>query len=112
MILSIPLSTYNRQFLFLLPAVKNNIMERGIFIRIIYSTSNASFYGLFMHIKNETVCKLHEIEKDILQAHKTSKTPTYTIEKHSFRNPLKSTIKISGIWENDNHYGLAYKFIE
>lgn len=87
-------------------------MERGIFIRIIYSTTNVSFYGLFINIKNESIFQLHNIEKDVLQTYTSTKTPLYTLEKQFIRNPLKSVIKISGIWENDVNYGLAYKFID
>lgn len=110
MMLAISLPKYNRQFIVLLPAVKNNLVE-GIFIRLMYSTNNVAFNGLFIYIRNETTQDICAIEKDILQLHKTAKLPVYSVERQIIRTP-KSVLKISGMWENETHYGLVYKCID
>ena len=111
MMLAISLSKYNRQYIVMLPPVKNNLVEDGIFIRIMYSTNNVAFNGLFIYIRNETTSDVCEIEKDLLQLHKTSKLPVYSVERQIIRTP-RAVLKISGIWENDTHYGLVYKCID
>ena len=111
MILSIPLSKYNKQYIILLPHVKNNMMEGGIFIRILYSPSNLILNGIYLYIKNESVQDLISIEEDILSSYITTKKPVYSFIK-SISKCSKPIIKISGIWENASNYGLAYKLIE
>lgn len=111
MILSIPLSTYNNQFVALLPSVKNNMMEHGLFIRILYSPTNITFNGIFVHIMNEKMADVYKIEKQVLQTYHTTKQPIFSIEKQLHRYSSKTILKISGIWENDTSYGLAYKII-
>jgi hypothetical protein len=112
MILSIPLSAYNKQFIIFLQPVKNNMMDHGTFIRILYSTTNTTFNGIFIHIQKETTQDICAIEKDVLKAYITTKHPIYSIEKQVGRHPSKKILKISGIWENDTSYGLAYKILE
>ncbi len=111
MILSIPLSNYNRHYIVFLPAVKNNMIEKGLFIRILYSTHNVIFNGIFIKIKNESISTICKVEKDVLTSYHTTKQPVYSVEKHLYRNN-KSVLKISGIWENDTSYGLAYKTMD
>ena len=110
MMLAISLSKYNRQCIILLPAVKNTMVD-GVFIRIMYSTDNVTFNGLFIYIRNETTKDVCAIEKDLLQLHTTSKTPVYSVERQLIRNP-KTVLKVSGIWENETSYGLVYKCID
>jgi hypothetical protein len=112
MILSIPLYTYNNQYLTLLQPVKNNMMERGLFTRILYSTTNVIFNGLYVNIQGMIPSDIYVVEKNILKVYNTTKYPLYSIEKQLNRHPSKSILKISGIWENDTSYGLAYKIIE
>ncbi len=112
MILSIPLSTYNNQFVTMLQPVKNNMMERGLFTRILYSTTNVIFNGLYINIYGMKPYDVYAVEKNILKTYITTKYPTYSIEKQLGRHSTKSILKISGIWENDTSYGLAYKIIE
>jgi len=112
MILSIPLSIYNKQFVIFLPPVKNNMMDHGTFIRILYSTTNTTFNGIFIHVQKENVHDICAIEKDVLKAYITTKHTTYSVEKQVLRHPSKKILKISGIWENDTSYGLAYKILE
>jgi hypothetical protein len=110
MILSIPLCNYNKQYIILLPPVKNNMMEGGTFIRIIYSPPNLILNGIYIHIKNENVQNLIDVEQDILSSYITTKRPVSSIVK-SISKYSKNTIKISGFWENDTTYGLVYKLI-
>jgi hypothetical protein len=131
MLLTIPIDVYNRQFLIFLPPVKNNLMENSLFTRIIYSPLNIMFSGIYIHIPlsypiisinrslyhliHDQIHQLLSIENDILNAYSTTKNATYSLEKTLKQRTLvgKHTIvlKISGIWENNDCYGLAYKFI-
>ena len=97
MILSIPLSNYNRHYIVFLTAVKNNMIEKGMFIRILYSTTNVIFNGIFIKLKNENISNICKVEKDVLSAYHTTKNPVYSVEKHLYRNN-KNILKISGIW--------------
>ena len=110
MILSIPLGNYNKQYIILLPPVKNNMMEGGSFIRIIYSPPNLILNGIYIYIKHETIQDLLSLEHDILSSYITTKKPVYSFIKSI--KCSKPIIKISGIWENTTSYGLAYKLID
>ena len=73
------IESYNKQFLFLLPPVKNNLIMNSIFTRIIYSPPMISFNGLYLSIPffedNQLfIQKLHEIENDILSVYTCSTT--------------------------------------
>jgi len=111
MMMAILLANYNRQYIIFLPAVKNNLVENGIFIRMLYSTNNVAFNGLFIYIRDEMTRSVCDIEKDLLTMHVTSKAPIYSMERQLLRTS-KSILKISGIWENETSYGLVYKCIE
>jgi hypothetical protein len=103
--LSISPSSYNKQFLIFHPPVKNIMMEQSQFIRIYYSTHNIIFNGLYLHFPSlDESCR---IEKDILDAYKTDKKPIYSLKK--LYKPKH--LKISGLWENDNCFGIVFKFI-
>jgi hypothetical protein len=112
MILSIPLSTYNSQFITLLQPVKNNMMERGLFTRILYSPTNVIFNGIYLNIYGTTQLEICAVEKNVLHSYTTTKYPIYSIEKQLGKKHSKIILKISGIWENDTSYGLAYKIME
>jgi hypothetical protein len=111
MILTIPLTSYNKHFLIFNPAVKNMLMEYSMFIRIFYSTHNITFNGIFLQIYNKPAHLIYDIEKDILQSYPTKKQPVYSIEKQMAKHSNTHVLKISGIWENDTSYGLVFKFI-
>jgi hypothetical protein len=86
-------------------AVKNNILDDSLFIRLLYSTADYTTNGLYL--RNYTKEKLVFIEKDILDAYKSSKTKTVSLAEHAAVN---SMLKVSGVWESTNAIGLAYKF--
>jgi len=112
MLLSISLLQYNKQYVIFMPPVKNNMMDGGIFIRILYSPINVVLNGLFVNIRNESFEDICTIERDILRSYTTNKRPVYSIERNLNKYLSKRILKISGIWENDTTYGLAYKLIE
>jgi hypothetical protein len=112
MILSIPLSQYNKQYVIFMPPVKNNMMDGGLFIRILYSPINVVLNGLFIYIRSESFEDICVMERDVLKSYETSKRPIYSVERNINKYLNKKILKISGIWENDTTYGLAYKLIE
>jgi hypothetical protein len=69
--------------------------------------------------------ELINIEKKVLDKYKTNKNPSYIISNFVKRKCIKIfsdntekdhfnsiLLRISGIWENDREYGLAFKFLE
>lgn len=69
---------------------------------------------------------ISRIEKELLSKINTNKKPIYRISEQItngfikifidnnklFNNNNEFILKISGIWENENDYGITYKFIE
>ena len=127
--------------------IKNNIMNDGNFIRIIYSTHNVVLNGIYLIITfNDISCEkyytkyrccfnvnshidtinnLKIIEDDILKKYENiNKLPQYKIYEQLRNGNLKIftdignkticsfILKISGIWETEDKYGLTYKFIK
>jgi len=122
MILIENIESYNKQFLFLLPPVKNNLIMNSIFTRIIYSPPMISFNGLYLSIPfsdsiQTSIQKLHEIENDILSVYTCSSNKKKNMQikqliSYKISNITdKVTLKISGIWESETAFGLAYKLI-
>lgn len=92
---------YNKDHLFFCEPIKNNIMNDGSFIRILYSSKSITFNGIYISINlHDITCEnyynkykclfnitLHKdlinslktIEEDILKTYKTSKVPSYKI---------------------------------
>lgn len=135
---------YNSDHIFFCEPIKNNIMNDGNFIRIIYSNDIVTFNGIyisvdFIYIKSEkfynkykcffdiesnknVISFIKKTEEDILQKYKTNKIPSYKIYEQLTSGYIKFFVninenqnsslilKISGIWETDNQYGLTYKF--
>ena len=105
MLLSIPYSSYNKQFLIFHSPVKNIMMENSSFIRLYYSTNNIILNGLFVH--EPTLEEVLLLEKDILNSYTTTKQPVYSIQKQY----KQKNLKISGLWESESSYGIVFKFI-
>ena len=92
---------YDNNNLFLCEAIKNNIMNDGNFIRILYSTQDFVLNGIYLLVElNDIVCekyynkykctfnviynknvidKIKIIEEEILKKYKTDKSPCYKI---------------------------------
>ena len=66
--------------------------------------------GVYIYIKHASIDTIAEIERMILSSY-SSKTATYSIPKSIQKYPSAQVLKISGIWETEKTYGLAYKVI-
>jgi hypothetical protein len=114
MIVAIPLSSFNIQFVLFLQPIKNKLIDNATFTKIVYSPQFISLNGIYIYIKDQPIESILKIEKDILQSYScfSSSEPSYLIAKGLTRYDHNKIIKISGIWENDKQYGLAYKIIQ
>jgi len=146
------LDQYNEQYVYFCEPIKNTIMNDGNFIRILYSTNNAVFNGIYLLITlNDIMCekyynkykyifninnenhrnlieKLKTVEENILKnINIENKIPQFKIieqfkngyiklfqnvNNNQNNNCYNFILKISGIWETSNNYGLTYKFIK
>jgi hypothetical protein len=114
------------KILYLTPSFKMN----GIYLKmdiVNYLNENNIYrnnyiYNPYMYI--DLIEKIKNIEIDILsRSGIIEKKPEYDLYKKLISGNIKIItdiieekynnfiIKISGIWENDNHYGLNYKFM-
>jgi hypothetical protein len=140
------INQYDDKSLFFCEPIKNNIMNDGHFIRILYSTQNIVLNGIYLFVElNDIICEkfynkfkcnfnvlnhktiidnLKIIEEKILNKYKSYKIPSYNIYEQlkygyikffsDVENNSKCSfiLKISGIWETQENYGLTYKFIK
>jgi hypothetical protein len=137
---------YDNNCVILCDPIKNNIMNDGNFIRILYSNNLITLNGIYLYIllnditcekyftkfkcyfnkitNKENINKLKNIEENILKKYKVeNKIPQYKIYEqikngylkiyNDIENKISQTfiLKISGIWETENSYGLTYKFL-
>ncbi len=138
---------YNNNYTYFCDPVKNNVMNDGNFIRILYSNeyfvlnwiyllitlndiSCEKYYNKFkcsFNVSNnkEIIDKLKVIEEDLLKKiNIKNKEPQYKIYEQLKNGVLKLfndignknicsfILKISGVWETSENYGLTYKFIK
>ena len=118
---------------------KNTVIDNGKFVRLIYSSSNVILNGIYINVTFDIIksscnkyyfnfhdinnCKknLLNIEKLILNKYNTHKNIIYKLAEQLNQNTIKLfnyvenynkiILKISGLWEDENNYGLTYKFI-
>jgi hypothetical protein len=136
---------FNDKNIFFCDPIKNNVMNDGIFIRIIYSSEIVAINGIFLLLTlNDVTCEkyyskyrckfnttthahiindLKSIEENILKKYSVpNKMPQFKIYDQIKNGYIKVffdiekkpetlfTLKISGIWETEENYGLTYKF--
>lgn len=140
------INQYDNKSLFFCEPIKNNIMNEGIFIKILYSNENISLNGIYLLVdicdivcekyynkykcsfnilnNKDIINNLKLIEEEILQKYNTTKTPCYKIYEQmkcgyikmysiiGIKQTSSFILKISGIWETPQNYGLTYKFIK
>jgi hypothetical protein len=140
------LDQYNENYVYFSEPIKNNIMNDGNFIRIIYSTPLFVLNGIYVsinigHISIEKYYNKFKCTFDILQYREVverlrimeecllkkvniiGKLPQHKIYEQLRNGNIKVfsetsdkinntfLLKIAGIWETENDYGLTYKFI-
>lgn len=138
---------YDSNCVYFCEPIKNNIMNDGKFIRILYSNKYFILNGIYLlvtlkdvlcvlyynkykctfdpgtHI--ELIDKLKVIEEELLKkANIKNKTPQFMIYEKLKNGNIKAfndignksvcsfILKVSGIWETTDCYGLTYKFIK
>ena len=138
---------YDNNNIFFCESTKNNVINEGKFIRILYSTNNFVLNGIYLLVTfYDTICEkyyskyrccfnvnthldtinsLKIIEEELLQKYENNnKIPQHKINEQLKNGNLKIftdtgnkclcsfILKISGIWETEDKYGLTYKFIK
>lgn len=146
MILVKDIEQYDLNYVHFSKAIKNNIMNNGNFIKILYYSPLFKLNAIYLkiNIKNylnenniyrnnyifnpysyvDLIEKIKNIEIEILSKLEIiDKIPEYDLSSKMASGNIKIMtdiieekfdnfiIKISGIWENKNYYGLNYKFI-
>lgn len=122
--MSLNLENFNVDNISFLEQINNRVIE-GVFSSILYSDSDVIFNALYIIILTKYPIKkviqmLISIERSILDRYimfnKTTKYPIYTIRDYFQDDSTKyfsmsNFLKISGIWETDENFGLNHKFI-
>jgi len=138
---------YDEKYVFFCEPIKNNVMNEGKFIRILYSNYNFTINGIYLFVTfNEVFCEKYYTKykcnfnpsnhKELIQNLKTieenlinkynfiDKTPQFKICEQLINGNIKLLndignkqqcnliLKISGIWETQDKYGLTFKFIK
>ena len=106
MLLAICAGAYSPPFVHFVAPVKNNVIENSLFSRIVYSTDHYTMNGLYL--KRHTLAQVQGIELDLLNAYGCRKPRGASLGAHYMTH---SILKISGVWESETAFGLAYKFI-
>ena len=141
---AIDIKQYDNNCIYFCEPIKNNIMNDGYFIRILYTTPYVTLNGIYIMINlNEIRCekyynkykcsfdindnsyiinRLKNIEENLLNKINIKKIPQYKIYEqikngnvkifndNTINNECLFVLKISGIWETSDNYGLTYKF--
>jgi len=125
------LKQINNDYIFFNEPIKNSIIENGLFNRLIYSDLLMSLNGLYISFEEndrekmsqkEIIDMLIELEKIIIfKIDINYKTCQYKIRdylKHMNSRYVedfkinKYILKISGIWETQQEYGITFKFLD
>ncbi len=92
---------------------KPNVLFSGTFTKINYCNDFFTMYGMHISLNNMRFDTVQRIETDILNAY-AQYTGKPVIKNYKLATDpklaLNTSVKISGIWENDNgEIGLSYK---
>jgi hypothetical protein len=138
---------YDQKCVFFCEPIKNNVMNEGNFIRILYSNYNLTLNGIYLLITlndilsekyyskykctfnpvnhKELISKLKIIEEELISKYNfVDKIPQFKIYEQLTNGNIKMSVdignksscnlilKISGIWETQEKYGLTFKFMK
>jgi hypothetical protein len=101
----------------------NKIKNMKWFQRIGYSTKDFDVQGLYIHVPikaciyKSRIKQVYDIEHKILTSINPGNLhPLFSLRnemEHKYNNKIicweEMIIKISGVWENDTHYGIIFK---
>ena len=113
--LAIPVETIDVNNVFFAEK-KRNVVIDGDFVKILYSNESVEINELYVWFESEAnrdnLCLL---ESNILTKYKEAyeiltKTPLFVLKQQCCRSTY-NVVKISGVWENDTHYGITCKFL-
>jgi hypothetical protein len=138
---------YDEKCVFFCEPIKNNVMNEGKFVRILYSNHNFTMNGIYLLISlndiscekyytkykctfnpashKELICNLKTIEENLINKYNSDgKISQYKIYEQlsnglikllndiGNRSQCSLILKISGIWETHDKYGLTFKFMK
>ena len=107
-----------------------NMVLNGIYLLVnLYDITCEKYYNKYkcsFNVLNhrEIIDNLKIIEEEILKKYKTNKIPLYKIHEQlrygyikvfsdvEIKQQCSFILKISGIWETQQNYGLTYKFVK
>ena len=102
---------------------KQNMIMDGVFTKLVYVDAHFTMNSVFIACcfqqdagKYASVNSILQLEKELLSQYMLrkkcqEKNPVYKIESHIWiKLQENSILKISGIWETENEFGLTYKF--
>jgi|LauGreSuBDMM15SN_2_FD.fasta_scaffold67743_1 hypothetical protein len=104
---------------------KPNIIMDGVFTKLVYVDANFTMNSVFIRCtkiddRKDTKYMVLQIEKELLsqymQRKQVKKKAIRKMEAHLLSGKVKVDdcqkliLKISGIWETEDEYGLTYKF--
>ena len=113
------LEKYEEQCIYFCEPIKNNIINDGNFIRILYSKSFVLLNGIYLYFS----LNIHSVEKYynklkcnfMITEHRDikEKEKNTDVSQWSECNGISNfVLKISGVWENELYYGLTFKFVK
>lgn len=119
-VFALQLHTYNPdQFFFLEP--KPNIIIEGTFSKVIYTHKDFTMNGIYMYIPPDYKMTeaVRRLETNILlqyaKHNNTKKEPflgSFKKQRIPDNNIERTVLNISGVWENESHFGITYKWTE
>lgn len=94
----------------IMSAVKNNVIDDGLFHKLLYSNKHFIMNGIYIYTNNITD-KLETIENYILSKIPNTEMKEYSYKINEFVKKISypTLIKMSGVWENNTTIGVSYK---
>ena len=94
----------------IMPSVKNNVIDDGLFHKLLYTNKHFIMNGIYIYI-DEMTDKLNNIENYILSKIPNNSNKEYSFKIKDFIKKIHypTLIKMSGVWENSSSIGISYK---
>jgi hypothetical protein len=114
-VFALDIHEYNHtQFYFLEPTP--NIIIPGTFSKVIYTGYDFTMNGIYIYVPLDSSNDLNLLETQLLTQYEKHtnrpKTQTLGVKTNRLNHSKKMLLNISGVWENETHIGLTYKWID